>query len=83
MVTSMSLTSSASPEATLLSVSTVSDYVELMKPGVMSLVVFTGVAGMALAQCQSGGALAPPATISDLALYCAGQRCRGSDEHVV
>ena len=29
--------------------STVSDFVELMKPGVMSLVVFTGLAGMFVA----------------------------------
>ncbi len=29
--------------------STVSDYIELLKPGVMSLVVFTGLAGMAVA----------------------------------
>jgi heme o synthase len=34
--------------------STVGDYVTLMKPGVMSLVVFTGLAGMLLAQQQSG-----------------------------
>lgn len=31
------------------STSTVSDFIELMKPGVMSLVVFTGLAGMAVA----------------------------------
>jgi protoheme IX farnesyltransferase len=34
-------------------VSTVSDYVTLMKPGVMSLVVFTGLAGMLLAELHS------------------------------
>jgi protoheme IX farnesyltransferase len=33
--------------------STVRDYVTLMKPGVMSLVVFTGLAGMLLAQLRS------------------------------
>jgi len=49
MVASMSLTSPVLSDSSALSASTVSDYVELMKPGVMSLVVFTGVAGMALA----------------------------------
>lgn len=34
-------------------VSTVSDYITLMKPGVMSLVVFTGLAGLLLAQYQT------------------------------
>ena len=37
--------------------STVRDYITLMKPGVMSLVVFTGMAGMVIAQCQHLGHL--------------------------
>ncbi|MEQ1788946.1 MAG: heme o synthase [Rickettsiales bacterium] len=35
--------------------STVNDFITLMKPGVMSLVVFTGLAGMSLAQLGSFG----------------------------
>jgi len=38
-----------SPSVLLFSQSSVSDYVILLKPGVMSLVVFTGLAGMLLA----------------------------------
>ena len=37
--------------------STVKDYIELMKPGVMSLVVFTGMAGMLVAQSLGFGHL--------------------------
>ena len=33
--------------------SSVRDYITLMKPGVMSLVVFTGMAGMVLAECTT------------------------------
>ncbi|MBY0407686.1 MAG: heme o synthase [Rickettsiales bacterium] len=45
-----SVTSSVHPSSNhLASTSTVSDYIELLKPGVMSLVVFTGLAGMAVA----------------------------------
>lgn len=39
----------ASPALISTPESTVSDYIELMKPGVMSLVVFTGLAGMVVA----------------------------------
>ncbi len=41
----------------MFSRSTVSDYIELMKPGVMSLVVFTGMAGMVVAQTSGMGHL--------------------------
>ena len=45
----IALSQSPVPNAQSLSPSTVKDYITLMKPGVMSLVVFTGLAGMVLA----------------------------------
>ena len=43
------------PSNSVFASSTVSDYVTLMKPGVMTLVVFTGLAGMLVAQTAGFG----------------------------
>lgn len=48
--------------------SSVSDYVTLMKPGVMSLVVFTGLAGMLVAEFHTGIYLHPLQQI--MTLFC-------------
>jgi protoheme IX farnesyltransferase len=50
---SLDTTVPQSPIPNAQSLSSVRDYVALMKPGVMSLVVFTGLAGMLLAQLNA------------------------------
>jgi protoheme IX farnesyltransferase len=62
------LPQSPRPDAQCLSMSTVSDYISLMKPGVMSLVVFTGMAGLMVAQTRTGLWLHPLQQL--LALAC-------------
>lgn len=58
--------------------STVSDFVTLMKPGVMSLVVFTGLAGMLLAQQQAGIAFSPLQQVLTLMCIALGSGAGGA-----
>src|SRR5688500_9375872 len=65
------MTSSSIHPSSIHPSSTVKDYITLMKPGVMSLVVFTGLAGMLLAQQHSAAPfslLQQPLTLMCIAL---------------
>ncbi len=64
----MTSTATFASSSVIPEISSVRDYITLMKPGVMSLVVFTGLAGMLLAEFQTGVYLHPLQQV--MTLFC-------------
>ena len=66
-------------EPASVDVGSAADFIALMKPRVMSLVVFTALVGMVMAP----GTLHPVMAVSAIGIDCRWCRCIGSIEYVV